>query len=266
VLNRRKLGKAQKALLDEHGWRTEAETITANLRERLARFSKESSLGTMATTIAHEINQPLIAIQNYAQALKRRFQSDSDTPPKLVELAEKISNQAERAGDIVQHVRALVDQHEPDLRPVFLNPLILDVVRMMEPECEARECRITCGPAPADPRVLADALQIQLVLVNLLHNAMSSVCMYQINDRPIVVDFNVLDDGMVQVSVTDRGRGISADLGAQIFEPHFSEKSTGMGMGLSISHDIISGHGGLIWCEPNPEGGAIFRFTLRNAG
>jgi len=266
MLSRRKLRHAQKALLDENGWRREAETITANLQERLSRFSKESSLGTMATSIAHEINQPLIAIQNYAQALKRRFQSDSDTPPKLIELVEKIASQAERAGDIIQNVRTLVDQHEPELRPVILDPLIQDVIHMMEPECEARECHIACEPDTAALRVLADALQIQLVLVNLLHNAMSSVCANQSNARSIVIEVRVLDDGMVQVSVIDLGRGVSADMNQEIFEQHYSGKSTGMGMGLAICRDIISSHGGLIWCEPNPEGGAIFRFTLRKAG
>ena len=266
LLNRRKLGHAQQALLDEHGWRTEAETITASLRDRLGRFSKESSLGTMATSIAHEINQPLIAIQNYAQALKRRFQAHAATEPKLIELVGKIEGQAERAGAIVQRIRSLVSQNEPELRPVMLSPLLQEVIHLMEPECQVKGCRIDFEPAIDSSRVFADALQIQLVLVNLLHNAMDSVHGNQESEKPIVVDVRVLDDNMLQVSVTDGGGGVSADMNEEIFEPHYSGKSTGMGMGLAICRDIISAHGGLIWCEPNPGGGAIFRFTLRKAG
>ena len=266
MLGRRRLRYAQDALHDENSRRREAETMAARLRGRLARFSKERSLGTMATTIAHELNQPLIAIQNYAQAARRRLQADDEVAPKLSELISKIEGQAERAGAITQHVRALVNHDSSDLRPVSLCPLFQDVIRIMEPESEARGCHIVCEPVTDLPPVLADALQVQLVLVNLLQNTLHSVSACNGNEKLISVEVCELDDHEVEVSVTDRGEGVPPERVNDIFEPLYSGKAAGMGMGLAICRDIIDAHGGRIWYDPNPEGGAIFRFTLRKAG
>jgi len=266
MLSRRRLRHARDELHNMNDQRREAETLAARLRGRLARFSKERSLGTMATTIAHEVNQPLIAIQNYAQAARRRLQADVETAPKLIELVTKIEGQAERAGDITHHVRALVNHDEPDLRPLTLGPVLQDVIRMMGPEIEARECHIVFVPVDDLPPVLADTLQVQLVLVNLLQNALYSACDSEGGDRLISVDVRPLDDEEVQVSVTDRGEGVPPEQIDDIFEPLYSGRSSGMGMGLAICRDIIEAHGGRVWYDPNPEGGAIFRFTLRQAG
>jgi C4-dicarboxylate-specific signal transduction histidine kinase len=266
MLSRRRLRHAQDALHDENDRRREAETVAARMRGRLARFSKERSLGTLATTLAHEINQPLIAIQNYAQAARRRLQTNVEAAPKLIELVAKIEGQAERAGTITQHVRALANNDEPELQPVQLYPLLQDVIRIMESESEARGCHIAYGAAAGLTPVLANALQVQLVLVNLLHNAMHSVCASQQGEKLICVDVRELDEHEMQVSVTDQGDGVPPERVDNIFEPFYSSKSAGMGMGLAVCRDIISAHGGRIWYDPNPEGGAIFRFTLRKAG
>jgi signal transduction histidine kinase/ABC-type uncharacterized transport system substrate-binding protein len=265
MLNRRRLGRAQAALRSEYARRTEAETFATRLRARLARFSKERSLGTMATTIAHEINQPLIAIQNYAQAARRRLHAEGDAAPKLTELIAKIERQAERGGAITQHVRALVSSDDPHLLPTPLDPLVEEVIRMMEPESEARGGRIACEPAGDLPPVLADALQVQLVLVNLLNNALRGVSAGEENAKRISVDVRPLGDREVQISVTDGGSGVPPEQVESIFEPLYSGTSTGMGMGLTICRDIVDAHGGRIWYEPNPAGGAVFRFTLRTA-
>jgi two-component system sensor kinase FixL len=254
-------------LADEYARRTRAEGLAARLRERLARFSKERSLGAMATSISHEINQPLIAIQNYAQAVKRRLQNKVDDKPKLVELFAKIEEQAERAGAITQRVRSLVGTSDVRLLPVPLCPLVEEVIRMMEPETERRGCRIIRQFAGDFPVVLADSLQIQLVLVNLLRNSMRSICSNERYDKQVFVNMDAIDDREVQVSVTDQGHGVPPDRVADIFEPLYSGTSGGMGMGLAISKAIIEeAHGGRLWYEPNPTGGAIFRFTLRRSG
>ncbi|HYQ73333.1 MAG TPA: ABC transporter substrate binding protein [Gammaproteobacteria bacterium] len=266
ILNRRRLRQSQYSLQEENTLRREMETLAVRLRERLARFSKERSLGTMATTIAHEINQPLIAIQNYAQAARRRLQADVKAAPKLIELVEKIEGQAERAGDITRRVRSLVNHDVPELRPVSLSPLLQDVIRIMEPESESRGCHIRFGPAAEFPPVLADALQVQLVFVNLLHNALHSVCEHRDREKLISVEVCQLNDDLLQVSVTDNGSGVPRERAREIFEPLYSDKRSGMGMGLAICRDIIEAHGGRIWYDPNPEGGAVFRFTLRKAG
>jgi signal transduction histidine kinase len=266
ILSRRRLRYAQDALHDENSRRREAETMAVRLRGQLARFSKERSLGTLATSIAHEINQPLIAIQNYAQAARRRLQANTVEAPKLSELVAKIEGQAERAGAITQHVRALVNHDEPNLRPVSLYPLLQEVIRIMEPEIAARGCHIACEPVTDIPQVLADTLQVQLVLVNLLQNALHSVSAGKVSEKLISVEVRELDGHEVQVSVTDRGEGVPSERVNDIFEPLYSGKVAGMGMGLAICRDIIDTHGGRIWYDPSPEGGAIFRFTLRKAG
>ena len=266
MLNRRRLRRAQTALQSEYGRRSQAETTAAHLRGRLARFSKERSLGAMATAISHEINQPLIAIQNYAQAVKRRLQNNVDDKPKLIELFAKIEEQAERAGAITQRVRSLVGTNDVRLLSVSLHPLVEEVIRMMEPETERRGCRITCQSVDDFPGVLADSLQIQLVLVNLLQNSMRSICSNERYDKRVSVDMDSINDREVQVSVTDQGHGVPLDRVADIFEPLYSGTSGGMGMGLAISQATIEAHGGRLWYEPNPTGGAIFRFTLRRSG
>jgi signal transduction histidine kinase len=143
--------------------------------------------------------------------------------------------------------------------------LFQDVIRMMELESEARGCHIACEPVADLPPVLADALQVQLVLVNLLHNAMDSVCEGPGSEKTVSIHVCELDAREVQVSVLDRGAGVPPEKVADIFEPLYSGKKGGMGMGLAICRDIIDAHGGRIWYDSNPAGGAIFRFTLRKA-
>lgn len=266
LLQRRRRRQAEAAREEESHRRGRAEVTASQLRGRLVRISRERSLGTMATTIAHEINQPLIAIQNYAQAARRRLETDAGATPKLVELFSKIEGQAERAGAITQRVRALVNAGEPELHSVHLYGLVSEVIRLMEHESEARGCRVECEAAANLPPVLADALEIQLVLVNLLSNAMRSVGEREENGRLVSVDVRALDGREVQVSVTDRGGGVPPERVDDIFEPLYSGTSSGLGMGLALCRDIISAHGGRIWHEPNPAGGAIFRFTLRTVG
>jgi signal transduction histidine kinase len=266
AFNRRRLRLAQGELRDEFARRGQAESLAARLRARLTRFGRERGLGAVATAISHEINQPLIAIQNYAQAAKRRLQGDAGDKDKVMELFAKIEAQAERAGEITKHVRSLVGTSQAKLARVRLLPLLDEVIRLMEPEIESRGCRITCEPAPGLPAVLADSLEIQLVLVNLLRNSMDSVCSSDRYDKGVAIDIKSTDDRQVQVSVVDRGRGVAADQVAEIFEPLASGKSGGMGVGLAISRAIIEAHGGRLWYETNPAGGAIFRFTLRTAG
>lgn len=266
LLNRRRLRRAQATLSAEYARRAQAEGLAARLRGRLARFARERSLGTMATSISHEINQPLIAIQNYAQAARRRLQNDVDDKPKLVELFEKIECQAERAGAITQRVRSLVGASDVQLQALSLCPLFEAVVRMMETETSSRGCHIVCESVDELPAVLADALPVQLILVNLVQNAIQSVCATEGYDKRVLVDARRVDEREVQVSVKDQGPGVPPERVADIFEPLYSGTRGGMGMGLAIAQTIVEAHGGRLWYEPNPVGGAIFRFTLRTAG
>jgi signal transduction histidine kinase len=265
-LNRARLHRAQTALQNEYEQRRQAESDALTLRSRLARFSKQSALGALATGIAHEINQSLIAIQNYAQAAKRRVQSTADQKPKLNELLEKIEQQTGRAGTIIQRIRNLLNTDAAELLPVPLHALLNEVLEAMGPEIESQGCRIDYRPATALPVVLADVLQIQLVLVNLLHNAVHSMESREDRaDKVITLDIRQLNDREVQVSVADRGPGVPAAIVEAIFEPLYSTKPQSMGMGLAICRTILAAHGGRIGYTPNPAGGAVFQFTLQRA-
>jgi signal transduction histidine kinase len=263
LLNRSRLRRIQAVLRNEYELRRSAETDSLRQRRKLEKFSKERTLGAMATGIAHEVNQPLIAIQNYAQAAKRRLGGTVEQTHKLTELLEKIEQQADRAGDIIQHIRTLVTTDIPEMRPVSLYSIIAQAIRIMEPECEQRGCRVDCEPAAGLPAVRTDELQIQLVLVNLLQNAVYSIkSMEDKADRVVRIEAREINAREVQVSVADRGPGIPPDRAADIFEPFSSDKGDGMGMGLAICRIIIEAHGGRIRYQPNPSGGAIFAFTL----
>lgn len=263
MFKQRRLRRTQTALAAECRHRHTAETLAAQLRARLARISKERSLGTMAAAIVHEVDQPLTAIQNYAQAAKRRLETDLDSKPKLLELLGKVSGQAERAGSITQRVRSLVSSDEPQLQAVALCPLVEAVIRMIEPEVEGRGCHIHCDLTGEAPTVLADPLQVQLVLVNLLQNATQSIANADAADKRVLVSVRHPGKVEVELSVTDRGPGVPPAQAAEIFEHLHSEKRGGMGLGLSIARTIVEAHGGRIWHEHNPSGGAVFRFTLR---
>ena len=266
MVNRRRLREAQSILRAECERRTAAEALATQLRGRLARFSRERTLGTMATSISHEINQPLIAIQNYAQAAQRRLHGDLGDRTKLIELFAKIEAQAERAGAITERIRSLVARHEPRLRALALPPLVAEVTQLMEPERTRRGCAFVWTPPEKLPQVLADSLQVQLVLVNLLRNAVQAVSASDAYDKRIVIDLRASDAQSVQIGVADHGPGVPPERAAEIFEPLSSSTTGGLGMGLAISQAIIEAHGGRLWHEPGPHGGAIFRFTLRAAG
>ncbi len=266
LLNRAQLFRSRLALQGEHDLRRHSEILAGILQTRLERFSKERSLGVIATGIAHEVNQPLIAIQNYAQAAHRRLDSGHDQSDKLQELLKKIERQAGRAGDIIGHVRNLVSTDDPELNPVALDIVIEQVLRMMEAEIKNHGCNIQSKIATDLPLVLADELEIQLVLVNLLQNALHAMASLEDStDKVIAIEAIRIDDHEVQVSVSDRGTGIEPDRVENIFEALYTDRKGGMGMGLAICRTIIESHGGRIWYESSPSAGAMFRFTLRLA-
>jgi signal transduction histidine kinase len=264
MVNRTRLNRARTALQKESDRRRQAEITALEFRDELDKFSKERFLGAIATTIAHEINQPLIAIQNYAQAAKRRADGEHRFAGKLNELLDKIEGQAGRAGDIIKNVRALVQADEANKHPTSLDLIVVKVLEIVESEREIRKCRIDYVSATEMPEVFADDLQIQLVLVNLLRNAMMSMVSKEHQaDKVVNIKIDRFENDQLCVSVTDQGIGIPAERLEAVFEPMYSESRDGMGMGLAICRMIMDAHNGRIWCEPNPPGGTRFHFTLR---
>lgn len=264
--SRARLRRAQAALEDQSERRREAESLAAGLRERMSRFSRQRSLGTMATTIAHEINQPLIAIQNYAQAASRRLEDAPEQAESLARLIGKIEQQAGRAGDITRRVRSIVRADPPHRQAVRLRPLLDESVALVETELASVPCRVAVDCPASLPDVQADSAQIQLVLVNLLRNAARAMSETAVEQPVIGLAARREADQRVRVEVSDRGPGVPDSRIEDLFEPLAIASPGGMGMGLAICREIVEAHGGRIWHEPNPPSGARFVFTLEAAG
>jgi two-component system sensor kinase FixL len=182
---------------------------------------------------------------------------------KLTELLAEMEGEADRAGTIIRKIRTLLSSGQVDAVPVELDPLLKEVLTMMKPEADAHGCRVDYRVATPVPLVLADALHIQLVVANLLRNAIEAAASNaQTRGQSVSITVCETTDQMVQVSVMDSGAGVPADEVESIFESLYSTKEAGMGVGLATSRRIIEAHGGRIWCVPNPEGGAIFQFTI----
>jgi len=228
------------------------------MQAELIHVSRLSAMGAMASTLAHELNQPLAAIANYVRG-SRRMIAHLDNREALGAALDAADRSTMRAGEIVRRVRDLVTKGDVQCRTEELTPLIQEAccLAMIDARSIGITQRLELDPQPL--RVVVDRIQVQQVLLNLLRNAVDAVV-----DRPIrkiVVSSRCLDEDFVEVTVRDSGPGIAPETAARLFEPFNSSKHDGMGIGLSISRTIVEAHGGQIWSRPT-RGGTIFGFTL----
>ena len=242
--------------------RQETEARLQELQAELVHISRLTALGEMASTLAHELNQPLSAIANYIKG-SRRLLEDGDPKrlPMLQGALDKAAEQALRAGQIIRRLRDFVSRGESERRLEVLSKLVEEASALALVGAKEHGIQVRFEFDPACDVVLADKVQVQQVLLNLMRNALEA--MLEAPKRNLLVQTTPAEDDMVTVSVSDTGHGISHDMNAQLFMPFVTTKAQGMGVGLSISRTIIEAHGGRIWAEPNPGGGTIFRFTLR---
>ena len=244
-------------LTDKH--RTEARVN--ELQSELVHVSRLSAMGTMATTLAHELNQPLTAIANYAQAAEPIIDSDrAEDRALLREVFEEMSGQTMRAGAIVRRLREFIARGEVEKRVEDLPELIEEAAALAL--VGAREHGVTAqiDLDPAATPVLVDRVQIQQVLINLIRNAVEA--MEDSAVRRLLVASTVEEGGMIRITVADSGPGIAQNVAGQLFQAFVSTKSSGMGLGLSICRTIVEAHGGRIRAGESAEGGAEFQFTL----
>ncbi len=235
------------------------------VQSELLHISRLSTLGEMASALAHELNQPLSAIANYLQGSKRLLQSSpDDRAPMIAEAINKAAEQAVRAGQVIQRLRDFVARGETEKRIESLKKLVEEASALALVAAKDQSIRMDLQLDPSIDLVLVDKIQIQQVLLNLLRNALEA--MQSSERRELIVSTCPADDNMVVVDVADTGSGISPDVAARLFQPFVTTKKQGMGVGLSISRTIIESHGGQITVESNPVGGTIFRFTLRGVG
>jgi two-component system sensor kinase FixL len=218
-------------------------------------------MGEMASALAHELNQPLSAAANYLKGSRRLLESDTPDLPRLRDAMEKAADQTLRAGQIIRRLRDFVARGESEPRIENLSKAIEEAGVLALIGAAERGVRVQYRIDRQVDLVLADKVQIQQVLVNLMRNAIEA--MQVSDDRELTVSARPSNDGMVEIAVADSGPGISPDVIERLFQPFFTTKSQGMGVGLSISRTIVEAHGGRIWVESNDRGGATFRFTLR---
>lgn len=234
----------------------------AQWRERLAHLVRVHTVGEMSAALAHEINQPLMAIANYAIAARRRVDA-LPRAAKVAELLDKVIVQTSRAGDVVGRLRSMVKRNDIQAATVDVARLLDDCVDMVRMECELRDIRLERRVAGALPPLVADGIQLQQVVLNLLRNAIEAMeLMPPEAPRQITIDVAALDGGAVEVCVADRGPGIAEGDLERVFEAFYSTKVTGLGIGLSLSRKLIEAHGGTLTARERPGGGAEFSFTL----
>ncbi len=228
-------------------------------QEKIQITSRLIAMGEMASSLAHELNQPLTAIANYSMGAVAMVRSGNADAERLLPALEKAAAQAERAGLIIRRIREFVKRSEPRRQAVDITTVIDNAVGFAEIDAQKRRIEITKWLPPELPDVLADPILIEQVLLNLIKNGMDA--MAEATEREVMVKVEARHE-QLEVAVIDRGHGLGELDPARLFEPFFSTKSEGMGMGLNICRTIIESHHGRLWAEPNPDGGTIFRFTL----
>jgi C4-dicarboxylate-specific signal transduction histidine kinase len=242
--------------------RKRTEELARRQEERLEMTSRLTTLGEMASTLAHEINQPLTAIASYCMGCVRRLRSGDWKRDDLLDALQKCAAQAERAGGIIQRVREYLRKRDPAPIACDVNALIVSVTSMIETEAARRGARVRLTLDPALPTILADRIMIEQVLLNLAKNGLESMQHSPAGAREIAIRTTLEESNVVSVEIADRGRGLPPQLMNNLFIPFFTTKPEGMGMGLHICRSIVERHGGRLVAEPNPDGGTRLRFTL----
>ncbi len=246
--------------------RQRAQLRLHEIQSELAHVGRVSEMGTLASALAHELNQPLTAVANYCEAARDLLagEPDPDTLATIREALDDAAQQAVRAGQIVRRLRDFMSHGEIERRLESLHALISEANALALVGSREHGIVIRIHLDATATEVFVDRIQIQQVLVNLLRNAVDA--MVSADRRVLTIHTADLPDEMVQVSVADTGGGISDAVAAQLFQPFVTSKEAGMGIGLSICRTIVEAHGGRIWFEPSAEGGTVFHFTLPTAG
>lgn len=243
--------------------RKQAEELLRQQQEKLQMTSRLITIGEMASTLAHEMNQPLAAIANYTKGCVRRLRSGNWNAAELLAALEKTGAQAERAGRIIQRVRSFVNKREPAFIACNVNEVIRGVVALIEIEAETDSVVLTTELAPELPPVHADPVMIEQVVLNLAKNAIEAMREIPAGSRRLDIrsSSDTANDA-VEVAVSDSGPGIGPDFEQNLMVPFFTTKPRGMGLGLHICRSLLEMHGGRLRASRNPAGGTTFSFTL----
>ncbi len=242
--------------------RKRSEEEVHQIRERLAQFGRLSTLGEMAASLAHELNQPLTAIATYTQACQRLIESGQSDDDEILAALKKCNSQAQRAGEVIRRLRQFVKKKELGRRQVSFDELFRDIAVLAEVDARDNGILLTIDVSEGLPKVLVDAVQIQQVVLNLIRNGIDAMTSMNHHDEGISVTVDKSPNDQVKITVSDHGTGITKEAEKKIFQPFFTTKPSGMGLGLAICRSIIESHGGVLSFTKNPMGGTRFYFTL----
>jgi len=242
--------------------RIRAEEQALQHQNVLAHVDRLNILGEMASGIAHELNQPLTAISTYCQSGLRIVESLQDRPEKLVHAMESASRQAKRAGEIIHRMREFAGKGMSQPVSMDINRVITEATEFIRPELDRQDIRLQLDLATGLPVTMADSIQIEQVILNLMYNAIESMTAVPIGTRRLTVSSRLAEEHQLEVRVSDTGHGLDPDTRDSIFDTFFTTRADGMGLGLSISRSIIEAHGGQLGVDANARAGATFCFRL----
>ncbi|RQO35783.1 two-component sensor histidine kinase [Herminiimonas sp. KBW02] len=242
-----------------------AQAAAQQAQAQLLRIARVTSLGELTTSIAHEVNQPLAAIATSGNACQRWLDQQPPNLDKARQAVERILGDAHRASDIIARVRGLTRGELPHKSHFDLNQAVLEVLAISRSDVEAHGIVIAVSLDENLPLVVADRVQIQQVIVNMMLNASEAMAANPDKKKEMKILSARRDAQTVQFTLVDSGSGFATGTMAQMFDPFWTTKGSGIGLGLAISRTIIEANGGRIWAEQNPDGGAIFQFSLLSA-
>jgi C4-dicarboxylate-specific signal transduction histidine kinase len=229
-------------------------------------MSRRATLGELTASIAHELKQPLAAILSNAQAALRFLSRDTPDLNEVHDTLQDIVRDDKRAGEVIKRLHVPLKKSEPVFRSLDLNEIILEVIELLKNEMDLRGVSLVTMLAEWLPAIRGDTIQLQQVILNLIMNGAEAMMGLDDNAHKIIVSTNKHDEQTLKVSVRDAGGGLDEDRIDRMFDPFYTTKADGMGMGLSISRSIIEAHGGRLWAANNPDRGATVCFTVPISG
>jgi C4-dicarboxylate-specific signal transduction histidine kinase len=253
---------ANKALREQMAEQRRTEETLQATRTELARVVRITAIGEMAASIAHEVNQPLAAVVANADACVAWLTRQIPDLGEAKSAALRAVEGATRASQVIARIRSLISKGAPQREPVDINSLIEEALVLAKGQVVLNKISLSLLLDPALPLVSGDRIQLQQVLMNLIANAIDAMANVTGRERTLEIRSQRVQAQSISVSVQDSGIGISEEFISRLFEPFFTTRAQGIGMGLAISHSIIEAHGGRLWAESKLNEGTIFRFTL----
>ena len=260
--NKQALAGLNAELVEEIKERKQAEKTSRRHQSELAHTHRLSMMGEMASGLAHELSQPLTAINNYTKGCMRRLQQANGEQAELLDAMGKVSSEAHRAGEIIRWMRSFVQKAEPQTARLDVNAAIREAIDLLWHDLQSQGIKTNFELAKPLPPTLADKIQIQQIVLNLVRNSMDAMNGHDCARRDLTICTSIPADDTIEVSIRDSGHGVPADLRENIFDSFFTTRTDGLGLGLSICRSLVEIHGGQLWVTAGAGTGATFHFTI----